>query len=426
MSIDWAEDVRRSPLNLRRPLKLAVGLSLVLVVSTPVFAFKSPDFVQSETELRLRRQTALSILADTADGADNEEKGYGDEYHFRLRAGIVADWDRDISLASTIQVQGVWDDDDRDADADFGLAELYFDFRNIGFLPLSSKLGRQRLLHGRGILISDEDHEWYFDALDFNYGTFPSTLRLLAARRAHVSPVTPLEWIGLLSLKYEPQTPYLRESEIYGGAVLTENSRLFFPVGVRLEMMLSPEIEAWTELVFQGGNSLEQKSVRAMLADAGLVYSPPWTRFEPAVHARATYASGTGDKDRSDFVPMMDHGIGGIVLRPRLTNVQVYESSASFEPLERAKIECSFYRYLRNSATEGLVGRSGWVYDGLTAPTGAQSRDLGWEANLSLQWRASEDLSFRFIAGIFGFGPAFDTVKENEVIEGWLEVVWRY
>lgn len=368
----------------------------------------------------------VHACADSEGGTDAVKEVHGDDYHLRLDSGFRADWDGHTIFGSTLHLQKLWGDSSQDDEAKIGLAELYLDIRNIGFLPLSLKAGRQRLSQGRGLLLSDEEREWHFDGIDLTYGTFPSSLRMLAARRAHISPDTPIEWVGLLSYKYAPRTVYMRECEVYGGAVFFDNSGYLFPFGARFEMLLSPQVEAWSELILQTGENPARETVNALLADIGAEYSPSWLPLQPKLLARATYASGGSDGERRDFVPMMDEGVGGVVLRPRLSNIQVYESRIGFNPSEAVKLECSFFRYLRNSARHGSAGKSGWLHEGFTVPASAENRDLGWEANLSLELQTGENLTFRLTAGLFSFGSAFDAVEESEAVEALLEMVWRY
>ena len=376
--------------------------------------------------MRLRRRADVSVLENSENTSEKTREETDNAYHYRLRAGCEARWDTSLTLGTTIQAQGRWDDrsDDR---SEPGVSEAYLGMNNIAFLPISAKLGRQSLLLGRGLLISDWQKEWSFDALDLRYDPFPYVWGLTAARTARISPDTRLEWIGLGRFSYEPQLPPLRQTTLYGGRVESYGGETFGLAGTRAELALSPDLSCWAEIAFQNGNAPSGRELAAWIGDIGAEYEFDSWDAEPVVKFRATTASGgEGDVER-DFVAMMDRRIGGIVLRPILSNIQIYQLGG-FCPLGKdAKLGLDIFQYRRNEAEAGVVGESGWMYEGFLTPASAESRDLGWEANISCELKTREHITLRISGGMFDLGPAYAaTASDDRVFEGWIEMVWNY
>ena len=379
--------------------------------------------VESTLELRLRKMADLDLRDKDEEPAVDEED---EEYHFLLLAGIDADWDNDIQASFKIQSQGLWAERDEGDRLETGIGEAFFDARSIGFLPISARLGRLRLQSGRGLLLSDAESAWGFDAADIAYDNFPCSYRILAGRTTRLSPETDIEWVGMAGLTHEPRTPFIRAISLYAAAADSYSSHQFYPLGARIETALNPQMDLWSEFAWEEGSNPEGEDLAAWIVDAGSEFRIMQGLPGPALTARATLASGASGDSRRDFEPLMDRDIGGVVLRPRLSNIEIFELGASGRPMTRARIECSLYGYRRRNPDEGVAGKEGWIYDGITAPASDSSRDLGWELDLGLEYAVDEHLTFRATAGYFKFGSAYDTVEDEYVLEGWLEMIWRY
>lgn len=396
---------------------------LLAIALAPQTVSAAPEQIDSTVELRLRRMADLDLESADADDSGTERE---DDYHFRLLTGLRAGWDDDIAANLKIQSQGLWENRNEGDQLETGIAEAFINARSIGFLPLSARLGRLRLQSGRGLLLSDDENDWGFDAADAVCDGFPFTYRLLGGRTSRLSPETDIEWLGMGILKYEPRTPFLRALSLYAGAVDSYSSNRFYPLGVRIEAALNPEMNIWSEFAWESGRNPQGDQLAAWIADAGSEYIFRRKAFNPAVSLRATVASGAGGDDRRDFEPLMDRGIGGVVLRPRLSNIQILQMNASFRPIDRIGVDYSIYSYRRYRSDAGVVGRGGWVYEGITVPADGTSRDLGLEMDLGLDYRVDEHLSLRATAGYFKFGSAYNRVAEEYLLEGWLEMIWRY
>lgn len=395
---------------------------MAVTIAASLEATAAPEYVSPQLELRLRRMADLSIVEPASEDVQQETQGYS----FRLLAGLLTEWEDGVAAELTIQSQGLWDDHENGDRLETGIAEAYISAESIGFMPLSASIGRQRLDAGRGLLLSAIDNDWTFDALDLRYSTLANTFSIKAGRTVSLSPVTDLEWIGIASIIFEPQTPFLRELEIYGGAVESYSGEVFAPYGIRVESALSPELEVWSEITAESGKTPAGTDLTAWIADIGAEYELAGANTDTTLQTRYTIASGGAGQSRQDFAPMMDRGIGGVVMLPSLSNIQIYQIGLGFDLSDRTELGLDLYQYRRHVADEGAVGRRDWGNHGITAAADSNSRDLGWEADIRLETQVRPELTLRLTAGYFEYGRAYQTVADENALEGWIELIWHY
>jgi hypothetical protein len=397
-------------------------IAAAAAVAIPVHA--SPEYIYPRLELIYGKQTDLDDAASAAD-ADAQPNSESEDY-FRLTAGVKAGWADGFELGAALLSQGLQDDPRYGDRSETGISEAYLSAENIGFTPLSAILGRQALLKGRGLLLGDDDTQWRFDAADMRYSAFSSALALTLARTVRLSTATDIEQLGLIAVKYEFATPYIRELELYGGAVESYSGETLFPGGARLELRLSPEIELWSEAVAETGRNPRGGQVEAWLADLGIEYRPTGAAWSPAATLRGTLASGASGESESDFVPLMDSGVGGVALRPYLSNIQVWQLGLECRPQERMTLACDLYHYRRLQAESGVAGREDWLYDSLSLPADDSSRELAWELDLAASLELRPELSLELTGAYLLLGQAYDYSGEDDLLKFRMELKWSY
>ncbi len=407
--------------------RLAHGLSLFapLLFGCAATCTAGLDYFHPYAELNLRSSFNVSSLNEDA-GTPPLSIETKDKHYFRLRAGAEAGWESGVAAGFALQAVGLWSGANGDDDVDAGVPETWLALSEIGYLPLSVTVGRQSIQFGRGLLVSDFEHAWSFDAIRAQYDAFPVAWEIMAGQPTHLSPDTPLKRVGLARMTHEPSASLVRERELCGGVLEARDGAMIFPFGGRLELMPSPELLVWSEFVYETGETLCKDSLSAWIGDLGCEYSFRKVDFRTVFRTRWTSASGDGANGGRDFIPMMDRGVGGMILRPRLSNIHILQIGVELPVTQWARVCLDAYGYRRYEAENGAVGIAGGIYEGLTIPANDGSRDLGWETNIAFDLEYKEGSLFRVAAGLFRFGDAYGDVPENEVFEVRVEVVWKY
>ncbi len=398
-------------------LKSAMLLVLGLTVSTAVGA--EIDHFSIESDLRLsRRRTMLHsdsspLLRDTED-----------RYITRSRAEIF--WEHGLSAALALQWKGFAHRADADDTTVKGVSEAVIHFFHIGFLPVNASIGRQHLHLGRGLIISDEDRAWSFDSLHLSADIFPRRLDLSAGRIAHVSPESDLKHFASVSWHYEPPRPPLGKGTLYAVAAGDSSNALYIG-GTRAEWLLSPSWSAWSEGALQTGEAPGKRTVAAWITDGGILWHSETAPSNPSLSWRWTFASGADDSlDKRGFEPMMDQGFGGMVVKPRLSNMHVLALQTGINPTNSLRLGLEGYAYIQHQPSTEAPGRIDRTNEGTRISPNGQDRLLGWELNILTEVQLSEDASASFGVGRFQPETGYRDIMSAPHIEWAAAIEWRY
>ncbi len=190
-------------------------------------------------------------------------------------------------------------------------------------------------------------------------------------------------------------------------------------IGIGSKGALSPSCHYWLELIREMGashvfGSSARRDVKAWASDIEIIYAPQLP-VQPQLSFK--YAFGSGDADRGSVT---DTRLGnvrgndqnflyfgylptGFALAPRLSNLHLFKVGLNITPFEHYKIlkrmslglEC--YQFLKNRMDGGISD---------VAAT-QNSRDIGRELDLRLDWKINLRLSVGFEYGNFFPGHAY-------------------
>jgi len=381
-----------------------------------------PEHVDISAEIRLHRRHAMVELSG---GSSHATRDTFERY--RLQARAEGEWDNGVKAALTLQSEGFAHRALEEDASVQSIAEAALHFSHIGFLPLSASLGRQTLHQGRGLLLSAEDRAWSFDGVRLRADLFPRRWELLAGRVTSISPDSTLDWITLASLHHEPPRPPLGTGTLYAGAAGGNEGPLLI-AGARAEWLFTPAWSGWSEGALQGGEAPDGTRLGAWITDLGLEARGEDRIGQPSSTLQWTFASGDRDEreGKREFVPMMDQGYGGMVLRPRLANLHILAWRNGFKAFRSVHVGLEGYAYFQHQPQIAVPGRAGWAHEGLQVPSNGTSRELGWEVNLVADIQLAEEASARIGIGRFEPGAGYRGIMNAHHTELAVELAWRY
>ena len=186
--------------------------------------------------------------------------------------------------------------------------------------------------------------------------------------------------------------------------------------------LLVPELTYSTELVGEWGKTFSrnqhagQDDVCALAYDLQLEYLFD-VATRPRVNFEYIFASGDGDRGLSSVMTFggnrpgtTDHAFNafgfrdtGVALAPRLSNLHLFRTGAKFLPfedilyLERLELGTNVYFYAKHKSAGPISDTTAFQDD----------HWLGWEWDVFLNWRVTNDLSLTSRYGVFVPGEAY-------------------
>lgn len=323
---------------------------------------------------------------------------------------------------------------------DVGINEAYVQFNEMFWSPLTLKLGRQYLQYGRGLIFSNLDQEYNFDAARLVMDFYPLTVDLvyIKAWEGQFFGAGNYGWgtIGglvgpsnassidaiFLNARYEMSDSVVRDVEAYVGYtannVQLAGFNMGFPwippsgapgvgaspiiVGLRADLAPIKNLDVWAEAAYECGNlNGNNGSLNAMLANAGFRYTFTKVKWTPAVNGNYIYASGGGKLGES-FVPWFDYAYNGYLFNPALSNIHIFNLGASVKPSASTSLGLQAYYYLKDDKNAAVSSARNVDFGGfgVTDPAGS-GQDVGYEFDLIAGYDYSKDVRFQLIYGMF-------------------------
>lgn len=169
------------------------------------------------------------------------------------------------------------------------------------------------------------------------------------------------------------------------------------------------------------GESIQNKIMAAALISRVNYALPVLRTVDPQLNAEYTMASGDGDAARAgtasqsntagNYTAFQSFGAysGGLALKPRLTNIQIFRGGVELRPLKMfywarnigLSLKYSLYR---------KVSAAGGISD---AGATEASSDIGMAGDAGLNFAARGDLQFFYGFGIFKPGEAYPTTAAD-------------
>ena len=197
--------------------------------------------------------------------------------------------------------------------------------------------------------------------------------------------------------------------------------------GFGVNGIVIPRLQYTVEYIQESGTSYASGTTtkERIKASANLVQLKylPRMNLDPVITLR--YLFGSGDKDRTSTTNTVGgntagtndtnflyfgYAMAGYVLEPKLSNLQVYNISASIKPIkekgifEDTDLGISFYTYQKDKA-------QGAISD--LAATQAK-KGIGQEFDLFYNWKVFSDLIISLRSGVFTPGSAYPSTADSK------------
>jgi hypothetical protein len=421
--------------------KLRLICALVAFGGLAISAFADVQNIRISGDIRIRGYF-LSDVGSTLVGPGGVQVESNDSFITqRTRVTVEADLEDHVLVVVTLKAESMWgsmDESGGSAGAGLGqvggtainrgfgvgIDEAYVQFNEMFWSPLTLKLGRQYLQYGRGLIFSNLDQEYNFDAARLVMDFYPLTVDLVYAKACEnqvfgSTPNTQRDIdVIFINARYEWSDSVLRDMEAYLG--YTANSaNLCIPaippsgmalgvgsspiiLGLRADLAPVKNLDMWAEAAYEWGHlSGGNGYLSAWLGNAGLRYTFANAKWTPAINANYVFASG-GGKLGNNFVPWFDYAYNGYLFNPALSNIHIFNLGASVKPSESTSLGLQAYYYLKDDKDAPIA--SGRNVDfggfGVVEPAGG-GQDVGYEFDLIAGYDYSKDVRLQLIYGMF-------------------------
>lgn len=354
---------------------------------------------------------------------------WGDWETTGLTGGGVATWDSNINREWAV-----------------GVNEAYVQMNEMFFQAATLKLGRQYLHYGRGLIISSVENEYNFDAARLVLDYYPLTVDLVGALLNNQDTAfTPSggglnrrNYLLFANARYEMTDSFIKDVEGYFGYITQSRDTAadmtdtgYRPlagqaspwiVGLRADLNLTKNLQAWVEGVYEGGNDgyVSGKQISAFLLNAGAQLSLGDSKMAPMIHGNYTFASGGGSDGQNSFRPWFDiaSDYNGYLFKPALSNIHIFNLGATIKPAKNCTVGVDVYYYMASSKNAPVATNPNIDLGFGTFVGPAGSTDLGWEVDAKLGYDYSKDVRFQLIAGTFIPGKSTRNAWTDELSIG--------
>jgi len=414
--------------------RVGLVVALVALAGMTISAFADVQNIRLSGDIRVRGYFLSGVQHDNiANNGGLEEATFVAQ---RTRVTCEADLEDHVLAVVTLSAEGLWGDDNRTDTAAgagdplinrswaVGINEAYLQMNEAFFTPATVKLGRQYLNYGRGLILSSNEGEYNFDAARVVLDYYPLTIDLVGGMLDSRQAFEAYETKGKANLlfanaRYELADSILKDVEAYVGWVsqngknplqndrvppTAENGESPWIIGLRADLNLTKNLNAWVEGVYEGGDagSSGNESLSAGLINVGCRLTLADVKMTPVINANYIYASGGGSEGEHDFRPWFDYpeGYNGFVFKPMMSNVQIINLGASIKPANNLTLALQGYYYFAVNGDYGL-----WANYNLDVPSEIEGhngkREIGSELDTILTYDYSKDVRCQLIYGMF-------------------------
>lgn len=373
----------------------------------------------------------------------------------RTRVTCEADLEDHVMVVVTLKAEGLWGSDNmisQDAGAGepfegvvnrawaVGINEAYVQMNQAFYSPATVKLGRQYLNYGRGLILSSNEGEYNFDAARLVLDYYPLTIDLVGASLVNdqsfqsVGNSEGAADLLFANARYELTDSLLKDIEVYAGWIaqhprgpISSGSPFYTPIfaaaspwiiGVRGDLNITKNLTTWFEGAYEGGaDGYFDGNIEAFLLNIGGKFTFADVKMTPVINAGYTYASGGGKNEGGYFRPWFDYteGYNGYMLKPALSNIQIFNLGASIKPANNCTLGVQGYYYMMANPN-GVVFQNPNI-DVSYGYVAGYRREVGWGVDTTLGYDYSKDVRLQLVYGMFI--PAHgDSTPVNPVAHG--------
>ncbi len=391
----------------------------VVVVGLCVNAYAELVNMLISGELRTRAYYQENV-ADLNDSVDDD---YG-RIEQRVRLSHTAELTDGVTVGITGEGTGLWGSQEsafssEGAEGTGDVPEAYVNFQDIRNTDWSVKVGRQHLNLGRGFLISDNEKEISYDALLVT-GEYPTwTINLIASKLEESQTlkgirnrtlVADADWnLYILDVAWHDENilPLTLGGYVLYGDDGTDLERKPLVFGGRAEY--TGDIwAAWAEGAYETGDYGDQDlAAWAIDVGASVTFESSWS---PKLKAGYTFASGDeGDSlgDYEGFLPLGQYRYYGHSLSPSMSNIHIFNASASVQPNDYWNLAIDYYHYIQDEEVAGPVGNPILTDPGIMKSTTGLDENLGDEVDVSATLNYTDGVKAQVLLAYFMPGDAY-------------------
>jgi hypothetical protein len=370
-------------------------------------------------ELRTRAYYQENIT-DLSDATDDD---FG-RIEQRVILSHTAELTDGVFVGIAGEVVGLWGSQDAafdsgSTDGTGDIPEAYVAFQDIRNSDWSLKIGRQHINLGRGFLISDFEREISYDALLLS-GEFPTwTLNLAAAKLeesqtlegvASGMAVADSDWnlyLADFSWHDENVMPLGLGAYVIYADDNTDLKREPLVLGARADYM-TDIWSVWGEFAYETGDvGVQNLDAFAVDVGASVAFESTWS---PKLKVGYTFATGdeTGSlADNEGFEPLGQYRYYGHGLSPRMSNIHIFNASASVQPNDYWNLAIDYYHYIQDEMIAGMVGNPLLTDPGIMKSTTGMDDNLGDEVDVSATLNYTEGVRAQVLLAYFMPGDAY-------------------
>jgi len=397
---------------------LLILFCLCPVVSSVALAEEFDYFFYGD--IQLRGYGTRNLYPAAAEQPDHSARfGRG-----RLRLSTDISYADRYHLLLTLRAHAGWGARNHSDFIETAFSKAWFEWMNIGFSPLTLKLGRQSFGFGSGLLLSDDEDEWLYDAMRGTWDALPLVVNIVGGRTAACSRDTDVDQFFWLNTQYETDHSFVPVVELYQGIFDMQHDAQPLLAGIRTVLVDVPKWWVQTEVAYEWGQRMEGHALSAWLLDARIRRRRSIADKQISCMLRYTYASGDHDADgMHQFVDLMNNDQWGHVFKPRLSNIHIISLNGTIGLTPHLQTGLSGYYYIQDKATIQTASRPGYESDGYNLLTDGQHSELGTEVDFFITCQASEQLELQLHAGYFWSGQAYRESSPDDAREIRVEAV---
>jgi hypothetical protein len=165
---------------------------------------------------------------------------------------------------------------------------------------------------------------------------------------------------------------------------------------------------AWGEVAYETGD-MGNQDLDAIAVDLGVKVSLG-SQWLPEIKVAYTYASGDdlgSVGDNEGFEPLGQYRYYGHGLSPRMSNIHIFNASASIQPREDLSFAVDYYHYMQAEKMAAIVGNPLLTDPGIMKSTTGLDDNMGDEVDVSVSYEYTDGVTAQVLLAYFMPGDAF-------------------
>ena len=117
--------------------------------------------------------------------------------------------------------------------------------------------------------------------------------------------------------------------------------------------------------------------------------------------------------DFEGFQPLGQYRYYGHALSPRMSNIHIFNASASIQPHELWNVAVDYYHYMQDEKMAGIVGNPLLTDPGIMKSTTGLDDSIGDEVDVSVSYEYTDGVKAQVLLAYFMPGDAYGTDDDD-------------